>query len=424
MIPFSQYPNPIILSPMEKGRDIRYIQLNEVQLVGRNAFYPNPLLWNGQLISPYDEKVMSLNKDMFYESDYQPVIKECSSEHTDPVYFFIYNFDNYFHFIYDTLPYLIPYFKLKQTIPNLKLLVSYPNPSRNSFYQFNLEIFRELGILNALLDHKDGTRYKTMYVGNSLTHGGKSNDPPRKEVYDLFRCLNPSPFYNKRLPKKIYISRRTWIHQDKSNIGTDYTERRRMLNEDALVEALVKEGFTEIFCENLTMCQKIDLFHQAEVVVGAIGGGMCNLLFSRPNTKVVCIVSPYFLEINERFRFSMEHTNIQYIYDTRVESEPGKYPLYVRVKELSEGRIGEITKVDPNGYWVQLSNNDVAGFNNSIEFEKAFFAHDQLHPLDKGLNSPYWIDIMKVLSAVNRVKLNVFEKLKRNISYYFQGLLT
>lgn len=423
MIPFSQYPKTNVLSPMENGRDIHYIELNQVQLVGRNGIYPNPLLWNGELVSPYDEKVMSLNKEFFYDLNYQPEIRECSEEQTDPVYFFIYNFDNYFHFIYDTLPYLVAYFKLKEKIPNLKLLVSYPNSSRTTFYDFNLDVFRELGINDDLLIHKDGTRYETMYVGNSLTHGGRSNDPPRKEVYDLFNLFKQKHLTNnKQLPKKIYISRRTWIHNDKSNLGTDYTDRRKMLNEDILVEELVFEGFQEVFCEKMSMGEKIELFQQADIVIGAIGGGMCNLLFSRPETKVICIVSPYFLEINERFRFSMENTNIQYVYDTKVESEPERYSLYIRVKELIEGRVGEIVKVEPNGYWVQLSKNDVAGFNNSIEFEKAFFTQEQLQPLDKGLNSPYWVDIKKILSIIYKdLKLNLFQRIRRNIINYFEG---
>jgi len=115
----------------------------------------------------------------------------------------------------------------------------------------------------------------------------------------------------------------------------------------------------------------------------------------------------------------MEHTNIQYVYDTKVESEPERYPLYIRVKELIEGRVGEIVKVEPNGYWVQLSKNDVAGFNNSIEFEKAFFTQEQLQPLDKGLNSPYWVNIKKVLSKVYKVlQLNLFQRIKRYITHY------
>ena len=49
------------------------------------------------------------------------------------------------------------------------------------------------------------------------------------------------------MPKLVYISRRTWINKDKSNIGTDYTNRRKMMNEDLLVEELTKLGFYRNF---------------------------------------------------------------------------------------------------------------------------------------------------------------------------------
>ena len=124
-----------------------------------------------------------------------------------------------------------------------------------------------------------------------------SNEPPHQAVYKLFNNIK-IPKSIQRLPKRIYISRRTWMHNDKSNLGTDYTQRRKMLNEDYLVHSLTTCGFEEIFCENLSMMEKIQLFREADTIVGAIGGGMCNLLFSPPTTNVICIVSPYFLDIN------------------------------------------------------------------------------------------------------------------------------
>jgi hypothetical protein len=243
-----------------------------------------------------------------------------------------------------------------------------------------------------------------MYIANSLTHGGMSNKPPRKEVYELFNNL-AIPQSAKSLPKKIYISRRTWIHNDKTNLGTDYTQRRKLMNEDLLVEKLIENGFEEVFCENLSMIEKIQLFKQADQIVGAIGGGMCNLLFSPSSTKVVCIVSPYFLDINNRFRFSMDHTSIQYIFDTKVHTLDSRLPMYVRVKIIDSenqhyNKIGEIIDIqldDLNSYLIQLSNNDVAGFNNSIDFQKIYFNKNQFVLLDNGLNSPYSVDISKII---------------------------
>jgi hypothetical protein len=414
---FQKYEPKTIISDIDStSRDIKYIHLQHVSIVGRNACYPNCLclIDNKKLLSPYDEKVMSLNKEIFYDKsdeDYLLSLINNAGANADantieecPVYFFIYNFDNYFHFIYDTIPYLYTFTVLKKTYPNMKLLVSYPNPSLNKFYKFNEDIFDIFNIRDDLLIHKEGTVYNNVYIGNSLTHGGLSNNPPRNEVYQLFRNITLT---DKEFPKKIYISRRSWIHNDKSNMGTDYTERRKLVNEDELVAKLCKEGFTEVFCENMSMIDKIVMFNKAEVIVGAIGGGMCNLLFSTSKTKVLCIVSPYFLDINYRFRFSMDHTNIEYIYDTQLVTYQNKIPIYIRVKIIDINsiyyqKIGEIIGYNSDKYIVQISNNDVAGFNNLVKFNKEEFYAEQFETLDKGLNSPYMVDI----NAIHVLKLD------------------
>jgi len=101
----------------ENQRNIGYSILKNVLITGRNHYYPNVLLYSDNnnlklLYSPYDEKVMSLNKDSFYDNniyeDSKSIIKYDDSNIIikDEVFFFIYNFDNYYHFIYDTIPYL------------------------------------------------------------------------------------------------------------------------------------------------------------------------------------------------------------------------------------------------------------------------------------------------------------------------------
>jgi capsular polysaccharide biosynthesis protein len=152
-----------------------------------------------------------------------------------------------------------------------------------------------------------------MYVSTSLTHGGLSNSPPRKEIFEIYDIIksninydNINDIYKKPEFKRFYISRRTWLNEDRTNIGTDYTSRRKMINEDDLVNELDKKGFIEIFTENLNTDEKLYLFSNAYEIVGSIGGGMSNLLFSKPSTKSYIIVSPIFLDINYRFKYSME----------------------------------------------------------------------------------------------------------------------
>lgn len=387
-------------------RNIGYSIFKDVILTGRNNYYPNTLLYSTNLISPYDEKIMSLKKDSFYDDnkyDFKLLIKNKLIE--EPVFFFIYNFDNYYHFLYDTLPYLYTYLKLKKEIPKLKLLVNYPNKNKKDFYRFNIELLEKIIDLNDLIIHNEDNIYEYIYVSSSLTHGGYSNNYPRKEIYEIYDLIKNNINYKNidkkyRDIKKIYISRRTWINCDNSNIGTDYTTRRKMMNEDELVEQLINNDFTEIFAENLNTDEKIYLFSNSDIIIGSIGGGMANLLFSRIDTKSIIIVTPFFLEINYRFKYLIENTDFKYIYNVSTYLEDNNIPLYCRVMITDEKsqyfeKYGEIVEYNKkiNKYLVNISNNDVAGFNNNIKFDNYWFNEIEFKLLDNGLNSPYVVDL-------------------------------
>lgn len=398
--------NFTILKDMdENDRIIGYSYYNNIQIVGRNYFYPNVLLYNKKdIINPYDEKIMSLNKETFYNNNiYNKDVLEISNKIfiDTSIFFLIYNFDNYYHFLYDTLPYLYTYIQLKKKDPTLKILVNYPNKDRQTFYRFNIEFLYKLVDKNDIIIHNENNIYKNMIISTSLTHGGLSNNPPRKEIYEIYNILknninyvNVDTKYNNL--KKIYVSRRTWLNKDNSNIGTDYTLKRNMINETDFVEQITKYGFVEIFTENLNTDEKIYMFMNAECICGAIGGGMSNLLFSQKKTKTYIIESPYFLDINYRFKYSLENTNFQYFKDTKIyKKNNSEYSLYIRVKIMNKAssdndKIGEIVDImEDNKYIIALSNNDVAGFNNNIKFQEKCFEKEDFKTLDKGLNSPY-----------------------------------
>ena len=185
-----------------------------------------------------------------------------------------------------------------------------------------------------------------------------------------------------------------------SNIGTNYTTRRKCMNEDALVEILKGFGYEEVFCESLNTVEKIELFQNVTHVVGFIGGGMANLLFSKPETKVCCILTPEFIRINERFKHSMNHTQVTYLDATKHSDYIGKYPLYTRVKVLESGKIGELTGVSLQHenlselqYSIQVATEAVAGFSLNGSYETVVVYENQIEALDGGLNSPFTCDI-------------------------------
>lgn len=380
----------------EDGREINIYNIQDVITCGEFLFYPNILFYSTkdkEVYNVINERVMSLGD--LEESGYY--IKDQVNPYQiieDPVFFFVYNTDNYYHFVYDALPYLISFKNLKKDIPDLKLLVSYPNPQKKELYLFVTEFLEILDITkDDLIFISDNHKYKNVYISNSYTHDGLSNDKPRKEIYEFYKELSDKCISNKEFPKKIYISRRTWIHNDFSNIGTNYTTRRKMENEDELVEYLITQGFVEVFTENLSTIDKIYMFKNCDVVVGAIGGGLCNMLFS--DAKLISIISPTFLDINSRFRYSFN--NVEYFMNTK-HVETDKFKKYIRVKY--KDIVGEIVDVYEDNVKISYTEDRVAGWNSEMHYDDVIVDKEGCVLLDNGLNSS-WIVDMEEFKKIN-----------------------
>ena len=302
----------------ENGRSIEVAYFFSCQFTGLSKHYPQPLLFShktGRLTLPTREMFMSLGRGTVYEETMEYEVElpmKFENFCSLPVFYFVYNMANYYHFIYDTLPYLYSYFNEKKIHPELKLLVS-PPEGKDDLYPFVWECLELLGIgRKDVVFLNPTTVYNTVVIGSSLTHNGLSNVKPHKGVFGIIDRMKGDV----KGPEKIYISRRTWLHNNFENIGTNYTERRRCVNEDEMAELFISYGFEEVFCENMTMKEKIALFSSAKVVAGPIGGGMCNVIFSPSETKVISINSPMFFDVNKRFEYSMSHTELHHFDDT------------------------------------------------------------------------------------------------------------
>ena len=354
----------------------------------------------------YDEKIMSMPSIINNNSEsIDTTSNECIKKGT--YFFFIFNFENYYHFLYDTLPYLYHYYNIKETDNTCKLLL----PQNHKFLQFQRDVFNLLHLTQYEIA-VNNTKYEIVYMPSSLTHGklenmeSASNYEPSLSAFTIWNKLSYSIKCINNTPRRFYISRRTWIHNNLENIGTNYTTRRKCINEDDLVELVKEYGYEEVFCENLSMSEKIEYFKNATHVLGLIGGGMANLLFSNKDTITGCIVTPDFLNVNNRFIHSMNHTNITYLNITQHISHQGKYPLYSRIKVIDVGhdlydKIGEIDNYQDNMYIIKMSNNDVAGFSMNNEFNIYTFREEQIIAIDNGLNSPFECDLNGLRNYLN-----------------------
>jgi capsular polysaccharide biosynthesis protein len=295
---------------------------------------------------------------------------------------------------------LASYFEIKKSVPSLKCLIQTSHPTKPTLSLFVKEFLTLLNIDYVLAD--PNVLYTTMFVSTSFTHGGKSNEPPSPMAYDIWKqCRYPNQEdFQKEAPKLFYVSRRSWVHGDTSNIGTNYTQRRKCINEDNLVVLLEKYGFQEVFTEQLATFGKLLYFDEAEAVVGIVGGGLCNLLFSTKQTKALCITTPYFMEINERFKYSMENANLYYTDCTYHANPEYKFKLYSRVRIIQPtspyyNLIGEVEKVEGTMCTIHLSSNDVAGFSQDFPFLETIVQENELEAVDQGLNSPFYVDLEK-----------------------------
>lgn len=387
--------------PDENGREINVSMYSGVGSVGQEH-YPGVRLYayGDYKEIPVAERIMSLPdvpaRKIGSPTGYSKI------EYT-PVFFFVYNVDNYYHFVYDTLPYLISYQYLKGVVPGIKLLINLANAQQTKLNAFVTEFLELLSIRkDDLLFFNNDTVYHEFYVSSSYTHDGKSNLPPRQEIYSLYNGLVDQVAVDNNLPKKIYVSRRSYKHGDYSNIGTNYTARRSLANEDELVNLLESKGYTEVFTELLDTKTKIAMFKGCTHVVGAIGGGLCNVLFSSPQTKLTAIVSPHFLEINKRFLYSFANVNVEYFTDTQ-HIETSEHKRYMRVRIKQSGVIGEIVFMHPASpiMCVAYSDEAVAGWNAQVTYKTTMVRKDEVQIIDPGLNAAWQMDLDKFMETVN-----------------------
>lgn len=389
----------------EDGREVFIAKLAYTQITGISKVYPNALLrtHTDKLYLPLQEQFMSLGVGTWYEQNgMQFEAKEAWNPAAAtlafwPVFFFIYDTTNYYHFIYDTLPYLWGYFELKKHIPNLKLLMNSQFAMGEGFYVFVVDALSLLGIDF----HTDVTilsspfAFTTMYIASSLTHGGASNTKPNRRAYEIWaRLASTISRIDAPSPKRFYVSRRTSECKDVSNIGSNYTTKRVLACETELVKLLAKHGYVEVFCETMSISEKLRLFRDAERVIGAIGGGLCHGLFAGPNTKLLCIVSPHFLDINSRFVFSLGK-DVVYYRDTEVIPLTEESSLYMRIKLKADARYGEIIAYDKLTELFTLSMGDetTRGFRANAKYEEIKRQRCEFEIQDKGLNSPWNLDL-------------------------------
>jgi capsular polysaccharide biosynthesis protein len=68
---------------------------------------------------------------------------------------------------------------------------------------------------------------------------------------------------------------------------TRQASRRGIVNHNEVLATLERHGFSEVPAESLSVAEQIELFAQAEAVIGVHGAGLANAVFSAPGTLLI-----------------------------------------------------------------------------------------------------------------------------------------
>ncbi|MGB3514239.1 MAG: glycosyltransferase 61 family protein [Microcoleaceae cyanobacterium] len=82
---------------------------------------------------------------------------------------------------------------------------------------------------------------------------------------------------------------------DRIYISRKQANNRRIINEDEIINLLTKFGFKSVTLESMSVKKQASLLANAKVVISAHGGGLTNLVFCHPGTKVIEIFSPNYI---------------------------------------------------------------------------------------------------------------------------------
>ena len=139
----------------------------------------------------------------------------------------------------------------------------------------------------------DGEKFKHIKCDNlfAVDHPYVFNNNPSKSIINIpvwiIKWLRKK--YLKKKSSNLKYSKKIYINREDDSI----LENRRIINNNEVKNLLIKNGFKIVSLSNHSFKDQVKIFNNAKLIVGLHGAGFANLVFSKPNTKVVELSSKY-----------------------------------------------------------------------------------------------------------------------------------
>ncbi len=181
---------------------------------------------------------------------------------------------NYYHWVAHTVPAL--YYFLKHAGQNDVFLLPPLTPWQEQFVTL-----AGLAPERRLITHP-GTRYAFPRVVYTDFVRGKTDFTASATSLAAYAALRQAASTTPTRGRYLFLER-------------GEATNRHMPNEAELAEALTALGFTRVRPERLPIAQQIDLFAQADMVMGFLGAGLANVAWCQPGTLVYELVPSHHL---------------------------------------------------------------------------------------------------------------------------------
>jgi hypothetical protein len=174
------------------------------------------------------------------------------------------NADNFGHWMFDFLPRL---HSLAKAEPTGKITLLMPDDLRSALREsFELLLPKNF----AVEYHPYATWFQVEKLVWAPLASGRCNFflPP-----DYFEAIRRPIFAHFGLPERHNKTRRIFVTRR-------HATTRRVLNEAEVSALLARYGFENVELSELSLRQQVELFHQADIVVGPHGAGLSSIVFS------------------------------------------------------------------------------------------------------------------------------------------------
>lgn len=203
------------------------------------------------------------------QGNYEQISEPCIVVHNN-------YFDNYHHWLLEILPRL---FLLLDRFGQYKVILP---PLTLPFQKASLALFPDFEQVQTIPEKilKPKQVLFPSFIAKPANYAPKVMQDFSKWIQE--KIIKPST--EQALAKKIFISR-------------SRAKYRRLINQEEIESFLRQENFSIVHLEDEPFERQVYLFHQAEVVVASHGAGLTNLLFCKPGTKVLEMLSDAYLNL-------------------------------------------------------------------------------------------------------------------------------